>query len=77
MCAAGLVIGWLWLRSESMWLVMLAHGALNNWGQYAFKYMQDFVAADPAVVLGVGNVGLLLAGSLLVSQGMAQVGGRR
>ena len=30
--AAGLVIGWLWVRTESIWIVALAHGALNNWG---------------------------------------------
>jgi membrane protease YdiL (CAAX protease family) len=68
---AGLVIGWLWLRSESMWLVILAHGALNNWGQYAFKYMQDFSTADPALVLAEGNLGLLLLGSLLLWRGLA------
>lgn len=28
----GLIIGWLWLRTQSIWLVALAHGALNNWG---------------------------------------------
>jgi membrane protease YdiL (CAAX protease family) len=38
---AGLILGWLWLRTESVWLVSIAHGALNNWGQYAFKYMKD------------------------------------
>ena len=38
---AGLILGWLWLRTESIWLVSIAHGALNNWGQYAFKYMKD------------------------------------
>jgi uncharacterized protein len=30
--AAGLILGWLWLRTESIWLVAIAHGALNNWG---------------------------------------------
>jgi membrane protease YdiL (CAAX protease family) len=33
--AAGLIIGWLWLRTESIWLAAIAHGAMNNWGQYA------------------------------------------
>src|SRR6478736_583893 len=33
----GLIIGWLWLRTKSIWIVALTHGALNNWGQYAFK----------------------------------------
>ena len=36
----GLIIGWLWLRTESIWLVAIAHGSLNNSGQYAFKYMK-------------------------------------
>jgi membrane protease YdiL (CAAX protease family) len=35
---SGLVIGWLWLRTQSLWIVAIAHGALNNWGQYAFKF---------------------------------------
>jgi len=38
---AGLVIGWLWTKTKSIWIVSIAHGALNNWGQYAFKFMQD------------------------------------
>lgn len=38
---AGIVISWLWLRTKSIWMVSIAHGALNNWGQYAFKYMQE------------------------------------
>ena len=38
--AAGLIIGWLWLRTESIWLAAIAHGAMNNWGQYAFKYYE-------------------------------------
>jgi membrane protease YdiL (CAAX protease family) len=33
----GLIIGWLFVRTESIWIAALAHGALNNWGQYAFK----------------------------------------
>jgi membrane protease YdiL (CAAX protease family) len=36
---AGLVIGWLWVRTESIWMVALAHRALNNLGQFAFKFM--------------------------------------
>jgi membrane protease YdiL (CAAX protease family) len=38
---AGIIISWFWLRTKSIWIVSIAHGALNNWGQYAFKYMQD------------------------------------
>lgn len=38
---SGIVISWFWLKTKSIWIVCIAHGALNNWGQYAFKYMED------------------------------------
>jgi membrane protease YdiL (CAAX protease family) len=61
--AAGLILGWLWLRTESIWLVSLAHGASNNWGQYAFKYMKETGAPDKDLaVLVFGSVVLLAAG---------------
>jgi membrane protease YdiL (CAAX protease family) len=63
---AGLVIGWLWLRTESIWIVSIAHGALNNWGQYAFKYMDGPVPADEGAVLSAGIVALLIVGVLLL-----------
>jgi len=65
--AAGLILGWLWLRTESIWLVAVAHGALNNWGQYAFKYMKDTptVGTDLAV-LGAGFLALFVVGSFLL-----------
>jgi membrane protease YdiL (CAAX protease family) len=62
----GLVIGWLWLRTRSIWIVSLAHGALNNWGQYAFKYMQD-TDADETIVLIAGGAALVIAGGLLLT----------
>jgi len=66
---AGMIIGWLWLGTESIWIVSLTHGALNNWGQYAFKFMQTSVEHDAsnALVLGAGNVALLALGSFLLS----------
>ena len=64
--ATGLIIGWLWVRTESIWIVALAHGALNNWGQYALKYMKDFTVPDPAALLAYGFVGLYGAGILLL-----------
>lgn len=64
--AFGLVIGWLWVRTESIWIVALAHGALNNWGQYAFKYMKDFSVASDAVVLDTGIFAVLVVGAVLV-----------
>lgn len=62
---AGLVIGWLWLRTESIWIVSLAHGALNNWGQYAFKYMQ-FVRAPELIVVSAGSLAVLVVGAFLL-----------
>ena len=72
--ATGLVIGWLWLRTENVWLVSIAHGALNNWGQYAFKFMKDpegphleeKVAGDLQVAL-VGTLALLVVGTILLT----------
>ena len=69
---AGLVIGWLWLRTESIWLVTLAHGAFNAWGQYALKYVKD--TGKPytdLAVLGGGFFGLLVVGVFLLWRGLA------
>lgn len=63
---AGLVIGWLWLRTESIWMVALAHGAHNNWGQYAFKFMDDGgPGGEPRdlLVLAAGGLALLAVGA--------------
>ena len=71
---AGLVIGWLWVRTESIWMVALAHGALNNWGQYAFKFMQDGgPGGQPRdmVILGAGGLAVLALGSFLVASGLS------
>ena len=70
----GLVIGWLWVRTESIWIVALAHGALNNWGQYAFKFMQDGgPGGQPLdmVILGAGGLAVLAIGSLMVARGLS------
>ena len=64
--ASGLFLGWLWVRTRSIWIVALAHGALNDWGQYAFKYMRDFPVRDQVIVLEAGSLALLVVGSVLV-----------
>jgi uncharacterized protein len=69
--AAGLILGWLWTRTESIWIVALGHGALNNWGQYAFKYMTDFTSPDPSALLVAGDLALLIVGSLLLAFGLS------
>lgn len=62
----GLVLGWLWMKTRSIWMVTLAHGAVNDWGQYAFKYLNDFTRADPILVLDAGGRAVLLLGMALV-----------
>jgi membrane protease YdiL (CAAX protease family) len=67
--ATGLILGWLWLRTDSLWLVAIAHGASNNWGQYAFKYMEDSgIPNKDVIVLCVGSLALLVIGVLLLSR---------
>lgn len=67
---AGLVISWLWVRTKSIWIVSIAHGALNNWGQYAFKYMQDSITDSKLqqtwLFVGV-NSSLLILGLIIFS----------
>ena len=71
---AGLVIGWLWIRTRNIWIVSLAHGALNNWGQYGFKFMKDVPVqafgieyrSYDAIALATGSVALTVLGGLLV-----------
>ena len=66
---AGIVISWFWLKTKSIWIVSIAHGALNNWGQYAFKYMQDSTTdsnwQQAWLFVGV-NGSLLLLGLILL-----------
>ncbi|MEX6689616.1 CPBP family intramembrane metalloprotease [Danxiaibacter flavus] len=65
---AGLIINWLWLRTKSIWIVSLAHGALNNWGQYAFKFMEDksLNAYDQFILFTGVNATLLVTGIIIL-----------
>jgi len=63
---SGLVIGWLWLRTQSIWVVALAHGALNNWGQYAFKFTSSVGQPRDGMVLGAGGLALVAVGTVLL-----------
>ncbi len=65
--AMGLILGWMWLRTESIWLVAIAHGAANNWGQYAFKYLKDSGTPNRDIaVLNAGSLALFLVGAVLL-----------
>lgn len=63
---SGLVIGWLWVQTESIWIAAIAHGALNNWGQYAFKFVSDEGRPNDLLVLGVGGLALTAVGTILL-----------
>lgn len=65
--ASGLIIGWLWVRTESIWLAAIAHGAFNNWGQISFKYMKDVTVPDPVLVAGEAMIGVSLVAILLLA----------
>ena len=72
---AGSVLGWLWLQNGSIWIVTLAHGALNNWGQFAFKFMADSPQPSDlsklnqdAIIFAAVNFALLLIGIILLLQ---------
>jgi membrane protease YdiL (CAAX protease family) len=63
---SGLVIGWLWLRTKSLWLAASAHGALNNWGQYAFKFVWAEGQPIDGLVLASGGLALIALGAILL-----------
>jgi membrane protease YdiL (CAAX protease family) len=66
----GLFLGWLYQRTNSIWLAAIAHGAANNWGQFAFKFMEGDAANLP---LAIGNsIALLTLGLLVVLGGMTR-----
>jgi len=60
----GLFLGWLYQRTSSIWLAAIAHGAANNWGQFAFRFMEGDAANLP---LAIGNsIALLTLGLVVV-----------
>lgn len=68
---AGLIIGWIWLRTESVWLAALAHGALNDWGQYVFKFVSGEGQRSDVLVLASGALAFIAAGSILLIRNAA------
>jgi membrane protease YdiL (CAAX protease family) len=63
---SGLVIGWLWLRTRSLWIAVSAHGALNNWGQYAFRFVAGEGQPIDGLVLASGGMALIALGTILL-----------
>ena len=69
----GLILGWFWISTRSIWIVSLAHGSLNDWGQYAFKFMNNSNTSRESVSLIIAlNISLLLAGLMLLARGERQ-----
>ena len=64
---AGLFLAFLWFKTESILLVSLAHGAMNNWGQYAFKFMKTSSERD-LVLLVLVAVAMLAVGAVALVQ---------
>jgi len=63
----GIVLGWLWVRTESIWIVSIAHGSLNNWGQYLFKFMNDSTTqADAIALIAALNLSLFVLGMIFL-----------
>ena len=73
---AGMIIGWLWLRTRSVWIASIAHGALNNWGQFAFKFMDLRQEGDGAVILLAGGLVLVIVGIALLTFGLRHADAR-
>jgi len=65
----GIVLGWFWLKTKSIWIICLAHGALNNWGQYAFKYLEDLpeYSSGSLLLLIALNGSLFLLGLIILA----------
>ena len=63
---AGLLLAFLWFKTESLLLVSVAHGAFNNWGQYAFKFMKTSGEHDLLLLVLVAMAGLAVGAGALV-----------
>lgn len=35
-----LYFGWLYMRSQSLWVLVLAHASMNKWGSAAFRFLE-------------------------------------
>jgi len=63
----GMFLGWIYCRTHSIWLVALAHGSANNWGQFAFRFMDaDSINLQLAVANNMALFALGIAILLLL-----------
>jgi uncharacterized protein len=62
----GVLLGWLRLRSGSMWPAVFAHGALNaSAGMYAWFFAAG-TRVDPALVLPLGVAGWIVGAAVIL-----------
>lgn len=47
----GLLLGWLWHRSNNIWIVALAHGFGNNWGNLPFRFIEGLEGHEVSALL--------------------------
>jgi CAAX protease family protein len=74
---AGLFLAFLWFKTGSLPLVSLAHGAFNNWGQYAFKFMKTSGKRDLTLLMLVAAAVLAVGAGALARTGSTASTGRR
>ena len=60
----GLFIGVLTIKTRSIWVPILAHGAMNNWSQFPFRWFIDLKDSDNLVLLTSQHLGFVLLGLL-------------
>jgi CAAX protease family protein len=63
----GMFLGWLFSRTGSVWVVALAHGAMNNWSQFALRFV-DLEPKQEFELLFVMAAALFLMGSCFWSR---------
>lgn len=64
----GVFLGYLYLKTGSVWVVALAHGATNNWGQFIFRWFVDSDDKLNLTLIASQNVGLLLLGLFFLAR---------
>ncbi len=67
--ATGLILGWLWFRTQSIWLVAIAHGASNTGDNMRSSTRRIRGTPDRDIrALNIGFLALLLVGVILLSR---------
>ncbi|MBN7793166.1 CPBP family intramembrane metalloprotease [Microbacterium esteraromaticum] len=62
----GVLLGWLRLRSASMWPAVFAHGALNAAAGLPIVFLAAGAVTDPALSMALGASGWIVGGAIIV-----------